>query len=355
MLGLPLLVLVSAWLSADSEPPPGQGDPLAQAPAEELPDTVEDCQAMFDRKNDRTWRAADGNVSVELPGGGVAWLFGDTHRAGARFVRNSILVQEGHKLTSTTGGQAIPNDRNGDYYWPTDGLIDGGFLRVFATRVTRVDPVERVGLAPRFENRGVALVNFTFDARGYPIYASKLNITRADEGSGIQWGTAAVNDDGWVYVYGQRKRPDEWIFGRDVYVAQVPAGALDDRADWRFWTGSEWAADQSRAAPIERAESGRFASNFSVDNVDGTWIAVSKHSDIVGDRIIEMRSSSAIGPFVTTSTIPAPSSAQTWTYQAKGHAELPLANGKTLVTWNVGAARPKSMGQDFAKPRCGEH
>jgi hypothetical protein len=324
-------------------------------PAASLPDTVEACQAMFDGKDDSTWRAADGNVSVALPDGRIAWLFGDTHRKGAPFVHNSVLVQEGDELTSTTGGQAIPNDRNGDYYWPTDGILDGGLLRVFVARVTRVAPEDRVGHA-RFRSRGVALATFTFDSRGYPVYARKRNITRSDEDSGIQWGTAAVgDDDGYVYVYGQRRRQEEWVFGRDVYLARVPAGLLGNLAAWQYWSGFGWLPWQDWAAPIERAESGRFASNFSVDKVGDHWVVVSKHSDLVGDRILEMRSSSPVGPFTVTGSIPVPGSSEHWAYQAKGHAELPLANGKTLVTWNVGSVDPDRMGEDFNKPRCGQH
>ena len=321
-----------------------------RAPAGAMPDTAQACQAMFDAKNDKTWRAADGNVSVALPDGEVAWLFGDTHRKGAPFVHNSILVQEGHRLTSTTGGQAIPNDDNGDYFWPTDGLVDGGLLRVFVARVARV-----AGGGRTFEHRGVALVTFTFDSRGYPMYARHSDITRSSEDDGIQWGTAAVPDGGYVYVFGQRRRQGQWIFGRDVYLARVPAGLVGNMSAWQFWSGIGWGPDQSWAAPIERAESGRFASNFSVDKVGEEWIAVSKHADIAGDHIIEMRAGSPIGPFMTTDSIRTPGGPGRWTYQAKGHSELPLASGRTLVTWNVGAAHPKRMGRNFNKPRCGEH
>ena len=110
---LSFLVTASTLLWAAG--PDDRDDPGSQDPAGSLPDTVAACQAMFDGKNDATWRAADGNVSVALPGGKVAWLFGDTHREGAPFIHNSILVQEGTRLTSTTGGQAIPKDGDGSY------------------------------------------------------------------------------------------------------------------------------------------------------------------------------------------------------------------------------------------------
>lgn len=347
---LSFLVTASTLLWAAGPDDRNVGDDEPQNPAGSLPDTVEACQEMFDGKNDATWRAADGNVSVALPGGRVAWLFGDTHREGAPFIHNSILVQEGDRLTSTTGGQAIPNDGDGSYYWPTDGLVDGGLLRVFLNRVAQIGDVGR-----GFENRGVAMATFGFDSREFPVYQRKQNITRMNEDTAVQWGTAVVRDGGYVYLYGQRRRPGEWVFGRDVYVAQVPAGAVAVLSAWRFWTGSDWVAEEDLAAPIESAESGRFASNFSVDKVGDTWVAVSKHSDIAGDRIIEMRSPGPLGPFVTTSSIAAPSTSQRWTYQARAHPELPLEDGRTLVTWNVGAARPKLMPEDFAKPRCGAH
>lgn len=322
--------------------------PLDQASASDLlPDTVAGCQAMFDGKNDETWQAADGNVTLPLPGGKVAWLFGDTFRKDMPAVHNSILVQDGDRLTSTTGGQAIPNESNGEYYWPTDGIVDGGLPRVFAGRVATVNGT--------FENRGVGLVTFRLDSRGYPLYSSKRSITTSNEDLAVQWGTSVVASGGYVYVYGQRRRYLPYVFGRDVYLARVPSGSLVNRSAWRYWTGAGWASDPSRAARLENAETGRFASNFSVDKIGAKWVVVSKENDFLGDRVIRMQSDKPTGPFTVTGSISTPSLENQWAYQAKGHPELPLGNSKFLVTWNVTTTDTQLFfTQDFPKPRCGE-
>jgi hypothetical protein len=306
--------------------------------------TAASCQTMFDSKTDRTWRAADGNTTVTLPNGKVAWLFGDTFRVGQPMVRNSVLVQEGDRLTSTTGGQAIPNDSDGSWYWPSDGVWDGGQLRVFAGRL---------GPASNgWASKGVALISFRLDSRGYPVYAGKRNVTTANEDSAIQWGTAVVRSGSHVYVYGQRRRQAPYVFGRDVYLARVARGSLADLRAWRYWDGSGWS---SRATRIEAAETGRFASAFSVDRVDGQWVAVSKENDFLGDRIISMRSSSPAGPFRTVGVLGAPPVDGSFTYQARAHPELPMADGRLLVTWNLMSDDAALVFSTyFPKPKCGE-
>jgi hypothetical protein len=315
--------------------------------ATSLPDSVKKCQAMFDNKSDSTWRAADGNVTMSLPGGKIAWFFGDTLRKDRPAVRNSVLVEEGDRLTSTTGGQAIPNEGNGDYYWPTDAISDGGLPRVFVGRVATVGGT--------FESRGMALATFSFDSRGYPMYTGKQTITSSNEDLAVQWGTSVARSGDYVYVYGQRRRQGTWIFGRDVYLARVPAGSLVNRSAWRYWDGSQWVSDQSRAATIEKAESGRFSSSFTVDKAGTKWVVVSKENDFLGNRIIRMESANPQGPFTTTASISTPGTDTQWAYQAKGHPELPLSSGKLLVTWNLGTSDTQLLFSDsFPKPKCGE-
>lgn len=336
-----LVTIASACLAATALPP----SPASAADA--LPTSVQACQAMFDSKNDTTWRAADGNITVTLPNGKLVWLFGDTLRKDRPAVHNSILVQEGSRLTSTTGGQALPNESDGDYYWPTDAIVDGGLLRAFVGRVETVNG--------SFQGRGVALATFTLDSRGYPIYSGKRTITTASEDAGVQWGTSVVRDGSTVYVFGQQRRLGDYLFGRDAYLAKVPAGSLSDLSAWRYRSGTGWTSDRSQATRIEAAETGRFSSSFSVDKVGGKWVVTSKENDFVGDKIIRMEAPYPWGPFKTTSSISTPGTATEWAYQPKGHPELALGTGRLLVTWNEGSSDTSLLADTyFPKPKCGE-
>lgn len=310
------------------------------------PDTVAECREMFEGKSDDTWRGADGAVTADLGDGRVAWLFGDTLRVGRPAVRNSVLVQEGDRLTSTTGGQAIPNDPDGSWYWPTEAVWDGGYLRVFAGRLGPA--------AEGWSSRGVALASFRLDGRGYPVYVGMRNVTRSGEADAVQWGAAAVTFGGRVYVWGQRHRPAPWVFGRDVYLAHAPVGRLTDLRAWRYRTRWGWSSRPAAAEPIELAETGRFGSTFTVDLVGGTWLAVSKEADFIGDRVVAMSAQAPWGPWREVGSVPAPYADGAWTYQARAHPELPLADGRMLVTWNLMTTDPSRLAEDaFPKPVCG--
>jgi hypothetical protein len=80
---------------------------------------------------------------VRLPDGRTAWLFGDSfiggdqQRAGARFVRNAVAVQDGGCLTTILGpdGEAFLPSRAGTVLWPSQAVVDGDVVRAFFTRV----------------------------------------------------------------------------------------------------------------------------------------------------------------------------------------------------------------------------
>src|SRR5262249_43430382 len=104
------------------------------------------------------WLASDGTVSVRLPDGRSLWLMDDSfvgtaspdgRRAGpgSRFVRNTLLVQDGDRLLTLSGGPqngrdalAPPNDPT-RWYWLDDAAVQGSNLVVVAERM-EVDPTK---------------------------------------------------------------------------------------------------------------------------------------------------------------------------------------------------------------------
>ncbi|MDZ7742185.1 MAG: DUF5005 domain-containing protein [Bacteroidota bacterium] len=102
---------------------------------------------------------ADGFYSVPLPDGRVVWIFGDTFLGevnpdGSRekrspvFIRNAFAVQDGDSLRTLynvidgwESSMVIPPDavkgtvfsEDSLWYWPGDGFVDNGKLKVFMT------------------------------------------------------------------------------------------------------------------------------------------------------------------------------------------------------------------------------
>jgi hypothetical protein len=107
---------------------------------------------------DPRWLGADGASSVDLGGGRVAWLFGDTFiatttaylRTESKMVRNTVAVQTGLDPTSARMEFAWADaagtpasffaERSDRWHWPGGGVrIPGGPLIVFLM-VERTDP-----------------------------------------------------------------------------------------------------------------------------------------------------------------------------------------------------------------------
>lgn len=117
-----------------------------------------EADALFRR--DARWRGADGAFSVDLGGGRVAWLFGDTFvttssahvREESEMVRNTVGLMTGSDPTTATMTFHWRTDADGTpasffpehgafWFWPGDGerLGPAGPLLVFLLRI-RHDP-----------------------------------------------------------------------------------------------------------------------------------------------------------------------------------------------------------------------
>src|SRR5579883_2953854 len=107
-----------------------------------------EANALF--QNDPDWLGADGAYSVDLGGGRVLWVFGDTFvakdgsrdRGNAYFIRNSVAIQTGYNPAAATisfhWGSAADGtpasfylEQNGIWYWPAGGARLGDRLILF--------------------------------------------------------------------------------------------------------------------------------------------------------------------------------------------------------------------------------
>ena len=92
------------------------------------------------------WTGGDGTLSIPLPDGRSLWLFGDTFLGRVRsdgtrsvespLIRNSLVVQDGRKLTTHYGGTRaapeaflVPQEPDA-WYWPGDGTVQKNRLQI---------------------------------------------------------------------------------------------------------------------------------------------------------------------------------------------------------------------------------
>ncbi|MPR00377.1 DUF4185 domain-containing protein [Modestobacter sp. I12A-02628] len=358
-LGLALLVVPVARAATEQPAPAGRpvvpavtltdgpvaGVRVGPAPCTvPAPTTPEGWQQAFDDLNDDRWSGGDQGSSLRLPDGRLLWVFADSFQgaqradgsraAGSRLVHNSLVVADGGCLTGVTGpdgGEVVPNAADGEFHWPQHAFLDGGrlYLSVFRVRGTAVPG------STDFTTTGTHLASFDLVPGGSPVFTGLTPTPSAGTSDDVvQWGTAVAQDDGATYVYGTRRVEDRTLFGKALYVARVPAGAVTDLAAWRFWDGAGWATDAGAATPVKDARGGVSTALSIWRAADGTWHGVTKKDEYLGDQVVALRAPSATGPWTEQVIGSSPSYAVPGelTYTALAHPDVPLDGGGLLVS-----------------------
>ena len=289
------------------------------------------------------WQAADIGASARLSDGRVVWVFGDTVREATltpRLVANSMLVSSGTcmaQVSAPDDGPVIPDAAPGVVLWPmsvvaiepTPAYAGRGVDDVVVVLCTRT----RRGTEPMdFHNLGTSAAVFTVSAGQAPQLRSVVELTGDSAARDrVDWGAASAVDGAWFYIFGTRW--DTRSFGRELYVGRSPAANPADRRRWRFWDGTRWQRRADRAHPVLPARGG-VSQTLSVDRVDGRWLAVSKRDGDLGDYVYTWDAPTPHGPWTARRAIAAPAGFDTGRlqYAPLAHPELPLANGKLLVS-----------------------
>ncbi len=111
--------------------------------------------------------------------------------------------------------------------WQSAGVARGRKLVSFCTDVVPADGPPGFG----FQVVGSSLATFDLPSM---TFAERVPLP-FDEPSGIRWGTGAVRDGDWVYVYGRTRSATDPA----QYVARVRFDRITT-GPWRFWTGRTW-------------------------------------------------------------------------------------------------------------------
>jgi hypothetical protein len=240
------------------------------------------------------WSGGDATNSVVLPNGERAWFFSDTYLNSpaerktlwySSALHNSIVIQNGSQLTSTiTGGNTCqetnmslsfwsryaqtpaPAPDAGGAYWTGDQMVVGSNVVKFYYHVGAGFNIDHPAVATIPAS---SLESPATDASGDP----KITITPTQFSCGassIIWGTALLNWNGNIYVYGWQGNGT-----RKIYLAKTTTGNLASPATWQLYDGMSgsspvWGSCSSSAAalPITNGTTG-----FSVDSVnDNLWL-----------------------------------------------------------------------------------
>ncbi|MEU9114930.1 hypothetical protein AB0D04_24875 [Streptomyces sp. NPDC048483] len=247
------------------------------------------------------WTGGDGTHSVRLPDGRSLWLFSDTFldrvqpppnpqgqqhrwrtadRGGTPYLRHNSLVlmsRSGRPERTLTGGTAaapgpfFPDPPGGGWRWPVHASVEprtpGSREKVVRVLLWNRAP----GTGPWIFGvpRGTEVATLSLPGlRLEGITETVGQASVADPGRRVLYGTAAVTEGAWTYVFGGDDPPSSPA--SSAYLARVPAGRLGDRGRWRFWDGAHWQRRAGSARPVLRAGGRRsVGSAFTVVRDDG--------------------------------------------------------------------------------------
>jgi hypothetical protein len=209
--------------------------------------------------------------------------------AGATFVHNSIVVQRGRCFTPLMGGTTELRDDlvpavDGRACWQSAGVAREDQLVVFCTEVVNAEGPPGFG----FQVVGSALATFDLPSL---TFTGRVALPFA-EPAGIRWGTGAVRDGDWVYVYGTDTNTQ--------YVARVRFDRITT-GPWQFWTGGAW-GDRAAVAPMPFA-GGTPAMPAFVTRTGAGYVAVAFASPLPDPIIAGWTATAPQGPWQPVGTV----------------------------------------------------
>ncbi|WP_405672905.1 DUF4185 domain-containing protein [Streptomyces uncialis] len=208
------------------------------------------------------WTGGDGTHSVRLPDGRVLWLFSDTflgrvhqppnpsgqphtwREMSAPAVRNSgVLMSASGVLERTLPAPLFPDPAPDRWRWPVAARVEprtpGSDERVVRVLLW----TRETGRAPWIYGVPAATEVATLslpDLRVEGITTVLDQSSVADPAERVLFGTAAVADGGWTYVFGGDDGRSALGRHAYAYVARVPDGRLAESGAWRYWDGRGW-------------------------------------------------------------------------------------------------------------------
>ncbi|UGY91506.1 DUF4185 domain-containing protein [Streptomyces gobiensis] len=369
LLGLLLIVALIITVPSGDPGRPGCGPLKVTAWQADTSMTGEFARYGNDNSRLDDWTGGDGNRSVRLPDGRTLWLSADTfldrvHGGRSRdadpvWVRNAVLVMspEGRLERTVLGdgpgalfpGLAAPDGRE-VWRWPTQAVVEprtpGSTERVVRVLLWQREAASApwvFGVPRATEVATLALPSLELES-----VTTVDTPAQADPGQRVLYGTAAVREDGWTYVFGADERTAHGRASR-AHVARVPAGRLAQPAAWRYWDGEDWRREAGKSAPliVGQARDGRrgATNTYTVLRRENTWLLLTTDAGGPGGRVLTTVTSywscSPQGPWRGPADALAPplppggEEAGAVVYNPQAHPAFDDARGRLLLSYDV--------------------
>ena len=321
-----------------------------------IPDTA--LSKLFIR-NCCGFTGGDGTYSVLLPNGKTVWIFGDTFlgtvnpdlsraRSTPIFIRNSFVIQDGDSLTTlhrfspphNTSLVIPPAVRENEnlsedelWFWPGDGLIEDGRLKVFFSLFSQSD----TGMW-NFQWQSTWLATFSLPG----IKEESLVEIPYSKTNKVHYGHAIYEAPDFTYIYGACEK--------QAHVARYTSGNVN--GPWEFYTGKEWTENPDESRPMSDMHS---SEQFTVLKIKDKYVYITQMDSFSRD-ICSFVSETPFGPWDQQSllyTTPIPGEDKNLiTYNAIAHPQY-MDNKRILVSYNMNSFKLEDhfRNADIYRPR----
>ena len=314
-------------------------------------ETLPRYDALF--SNQEGWTGGDGAYCAALNHNTIFWFFGDTwigqiknnRRVNATIINNTVAIQQGknpataamkfyyhHAEGQRPAALIRPEDDRG-WFWIFDGVVTPEGLYVFLIQIERT-PGNAV-----FDFNVVStwlglIANPDDLPTHWRITQTKVPWSTFSAAGGMLWGSAILQLDDFLYVYGTAEVAGNDIVRKHMILARVPVSSLADFSQWRFFAEGDWVSDHRRVSLL----SADMPHEYSVTYVPALQRFVAVHSeDGLSDTILLRLSPNPQGPWgEPISIFQCPEAGRDdsiFCYAAKAHSALSERPDQLIVTY----------------------
>lgn len=286
----------------------------------------------------------DGMYSIPLPDGRSIFLMGDSYTGAVsngqrsksdRMFRNTYIVYNNGKVSGISGyggdknaSAAVPPGYPDEkkWYWPGHGYVEGDKLYIFQTLMYQ-GADDMWGF--RYETTHI----LEYSLPGLELLkTAPIPFSSADE---IHYGMAALNDEGYAYIYAQVDIRNDMDPITEVHLARTAAG--NPYSGWQYYTGKGWSNSSSSAAKLEGLASVPVSSQFNVFKLRDKYVLLTQKKTFNSGEIYTFIADSPTGPWKNKQLVFKTYEQDVphlFTYNAMAHPQFEK-DGMILMSYNV--------------------